>query len=56
MPSEPVLVTTWGVVRTSGCPGRPPRRRSWWIRSKSSLPSAISSAYSAGASWPLEEK
>ena len=40
MPSEPVLVTTSGVAATSGCPGRPSRRRSWWIGSKSSRPSA----------------
>ena len=38
IPSEPVFVTTSGVAATSGWPGRPSSRRSWWISSKSSLP------------------
>ena len=55
MPSEPVLVATKGVP-TSGCPGSPLRRRSCGNRSKPSFSMPISSEYSAGASWPFDEK
>ena len=56
MPSEPVLVGSSGTAVMSGCPGRPSIRRRRCSLSKSSLPTAASTAYTAGASWPLEEK
>ena len=55
MPSEPVLVAMNGVP-TSGWPGSPFNWRSFGSRSKPSFSIAISSEYSAGASWPFDEK
>ena len=55
MPSDPVLAAMNG-VSTSGWPGSPANGAGWCSRSKSSFSSAISSEYSAGASWPFDEK
>ncbi len=55
IPSEPVFAAMNG-VSTSGCPGRPPRRRKRWSSVKSSFSRAIRSEYSAGTSWPFDEK
>ncbi len=55
MPSEPEFASMPGTP-TSGCPSRPPRRRSRARRSAGTTPSPYSAAYRPGTSWPLEEK
>ncbi len=55
MPSDPVFATMFGVPM-SGWPGRPFSLRSVWMLSNGRRPSPISTAYSAGTSWPFELK
>ncbi len=55
IPSEPVFAAMNGVL-TSGWPGSPFSWRSFGSSSNGSRPVAMSNEYSAGASWPFDEK